>query len=1067
MRARALLLLLFGVSGAAGLVYEVVWTRLLTLVMGHSLAATSTVLAAFMGGLAVGASFAGRAVRRFTEAQSLRAYAAMELLIAVSALAVPLALALLRPLLVAAYDDGQGVWFGPIRVMVSLLILSVPAAAMGATLPLAARWFLRRVESAGAEAGDLYAANTIGAAIGAGAAAGLLVPMLGSNLTSAVAAGLNVTAAAGAWLIAARLVPVTPAQAASRRAKAVEAAATAPGQTAGRPWLATGALALTGFVALASEVAWTRVLVLVIGPTTYAFGIMLAVFITGLALGSFAGARLASRSRDGRLALAAVMIGFTAATAVALWRLPGLPLGVAASVARLDGQVTRILLEQALTAASTLLPIAVALGAAFPLAVRVAARERDELAGDVARLYTGNTIGAIAGSLAAGFLLVPWLGLHGTLVLSAALAGLGVVVMAGLSRTTRLGRVVVATAGVAAVGVAWQTPRLDPALLSSGAYKYLSYLDSPDPESVLTAGTLEYYREGASTVSVRRAAGARMLAIDGKVDASDAGDMLTQKLLAHVPLLLHPEPRQVAVIGLGSGVTMGAALAHPIERADVIEISPEVYDASALFADVNRRPLDDLRARAIVGDGRTHLLLGRSTYDVIISEPSNPWMAGIASLFTREFFQGARARLSAGGILCQWAHTYDIQPEDLRSIVATFASVFPDGTMWLVGDGDLLLVGSDRPLVEELAVIASRFGRGDVAADLATVGVADAASLLSLYVGGPDEIARFASGAIVQTDDRTALEFSAVAGLYQQASVDNAGSLRDLAHASERPAPVAAADAIADGRHWLNRARMYRLAEASGPAADALTVALALSPGDEYVAREFVEAMAAAGRSTQAEAALGELVARQPDNVPARIALSRLLASGGRPNEAIEIVVPLTVSHRDDPRPIEQLASIAADLGDASRLARVVDHLQTVWPERPASAYYAATHRLLSGAPLEAVREAERALTRDAADGRNWNLLGVAYVSAGRPEDARRAFEAAIDADGRDPATYVNLGLLELQGGRPREAASRFAEALVLDPGSAGGRAGLADALGRMGESVRSERVRNTRPASR
>lgn len=1059
MRARALFLLLFGLSGAAGLVYEVVWTRQLTLVMGHSLAAVSTVLAAFMGGLAGGAALAGRAVRRVTEAQALRAYAAMELVIAASALAVPAALAALRPLLAAAYDDGQGAWFGPVRLIVSLVILSAPAAAMGATLPLAARWFLRRVESAGAEAGDLYAANTIGAAIGAGAGAIVLVPMLGSTLTSAVAVGLNVTAATGAWLIAARAAGGSAAKEVSREPPP-EAAGRELMRPSGRPWLATAALALTGFVALASEVAWTRVLALVIGPTTYAFGIMLAVFITGLALGSFAGARLVARSRDGRLALASVMIGFTAATALALWRLQGLPLEVATSVARLDGQVTRILWEQALTAGSMLLPIAVMLGAAFPVAVRVAARARADLAGDVARLYAGNTVGAIAGSLAAGFLLVPRLGLHGTLVLSAALAGLGAVVVVGLSRTARLAGVAVAAVGAAAVGFAWQAPRLDPALLSSGAYKYLTYLESPDPESILTAGTLEYYREGASTVSVRRAAGARMLAIDGKVDASDAGDMLTQKLLAHLPLLLHPAPREVAVIGLGSGVTMGAALAHPIARADVVEISPEVYEASARFADVNRRPLDDPRARAIVGDGRTHLLLGRGTYDVIISEPSNPWMAGIASLFTREFFAGARARLASGGILCQWAHTYDIQPDDLRSIVATFASVFPDGTMWLVGDGDLLLVGSDRPLTAELDAVAGRLERGDVAADLATVGVADAPSLLSLYVGGPDEIARFGSGALVQTDDRTALEFSAIAGLYRRTSIDNSETLRSLMLAAELPAPVAEAAASIDGSHWLNRARMHRQAEAFGPAADALVRALMLAPDHDQVPGEFVEGMATAGRTEEAEAMLRD-VARRSANVPASLALSRLLASRGRSADAIDVVVPLTVSHREDPRPIEQLGSIVADLGDAARLARVVEHLQAVWPERPASAYYAATLRLMSGAPLEAVREAERALALDAADGRNWDLLGVAYASADRPEDARRAFETAIDADGRNPATYVNLGLLELRGGRPRQAASRFAEALILDPRSGGGLAGLADALGRMGAAERADRVRN------
>src|SRR4029453_11410116 len=185
---------------------------------------------------------------------------------------------------------------------------------------------------------------------------------------------------------------------------------------------------------------------------------------------------------------------------------------------------------------------------------------------------------------------------------------------------------------------------------------------------------------------------------DGKVDASNAGDMLTQRLLAHLPLLLHPNPQRVAILGLGSGVTLGSALTHGVSPGPALEISPEVVAASQFFNEENHRALENPRTRLIVGDGRTHLTLGREQYDVIVSEPSNPWMAGIASLFTREFFEAARARLGPGGVLCQWAHTYDISRRDLQSIVATFLSVFPEGTLWMVGDADVLLIGSTESL---------------------------------------------------------------------------------------------------------------------------------------------------------------------------------------------------------------------------------------------------------------------------------------------------------------------------------------------------------------------------------
>ena len=315
---------------------------------------------------------------------------------------------------------------------------------------------------------------------------------------------------------------------------------------------------------------------------------------------------------------------------------------------------------------------------------------------DLGLVYAVNTLGAILGALLAGFALIPWLGLHDTIRVVAvltAVAGAAIAVVARPSTSwLALGLAVVVCAG------AWVVPSWNPLLLSSGAYKYAPSLRGPDLETALTAGELPYYREGSTgTVAVRRLAGTMSLSIDGKVDASDAADMLTQRMLAHVPLLLHPAPKKAAILGLGSGVTLGSALTHGLERAVVLEISPEVVEASRFFEAANHRALQNPATRLVVGDGRTHLLLGDEQYDVIVSEPSNPWMAGIASLFTQEFFEVAKSRLAPGGVLCQWAHTYDISDADLRSIVATFLSVFPNGTLWLVGEADVLLIGSTEP----------------------------------------------------------------------------------------------------------------------------------------------------------------------------------------------------------------------------------------------------------------------------------------------------------------------------------------------------------------------------------
>ena len=384
-----------------------------------------------------------------------------------------------------------------------------------------------------------------------------------------------------------------------------------------------------------------------------------------------------------------------------------------------------------------------------------------------------------------------------------------------------------------------RAPGWDREWLAAGGYLYTRFVPPGiDRHAALTAGTLMYYREGATgTVSVKALTGARSLSIDGKVDASTARDMLTQKLLAHLPLLLHPNPRQVGIVGLGSGVTLASALVHPVVSVDVVEISPEVVEASAYFADVNRRALDDPRTRLVRGDGRTHFSLTSRLYDVVISEPSNPWMAGVAALFTQEFFQRVRSRLATGGIFCQWAHTYDVSDADLRSIVATFRAVFPDGTMWLAGDGDLLLVGSTAPLEPRLEDISTAWQRPGVGEDLRTVGMREPFALLSLFVGGSGETSRYGAGSALQTDDRTALEFSGPFAVFAGVPSNHAPTLRALLDGGQQPSAVARALTGATASQWRDRGAMLMGADAADSAYRAYATALDLDPTDRSLSR--------------------------------------------------------------------------------------------------------------------------------------------------------------------------------------------------------------------------------------
>ena len=654
-----------------------------------------------------------------------------------------------------------------------------------------------------------------------------------------------------------------------------------------------------------------------------------------------------------------------------------------------------------------------------------------------------NTAGAVAGALLSGFVLVPQIGLHLTIRLVALVVGataLAILVSAGRSR----GRLIGIGLAVIVLAAGFALPQWDRLLLSSGAYKYAAAMRGPSLETALAAGELLSYREGATgTVAVRQLAGTVSLAIDGKVDASNAGDMLTQRLLAHVPLLLHPAPKRVAIIGLGSGVTLGSALTHPIDAATVLEISPEVVDASRFFDVENHRALADPRTRLIVGDGRTHLMLGRESYDVIVSEPSNPWMAGIASLFTREFFEGAKARLAPGGVLCQWAHTYDISSDDLRSIVATFLTAFPDGSMWLVGDADVLLVGTTGPIDDRVAGIAAAWQRPGVAADLASVGALDPFAVTSLFVAQGAALKGWADGAMLQTDDRAGLEFSGPRNIFGLSRDDNATALRELASRSPRPAAVTAAEQEVTAVSRRDRGLMFLRSDAHRPAYEDFAKALESAPSDPVSLDGLIRSAAALTRIDEARAVLTRL-ASAPANTPAKLALSKVLASQGAVEEAARIPFSVLQSDPGNVPALEQLASVLSDVGDATRLEPVVARLVAEAPRNTWSHYYAGSLFFMQNRLDLAVQAARTAVSLDPVNAKAQNLLGACLASMGQSDAARTAFQASLKADPREPGTYTNLATLELQAGNRERALRYFAEALTVDPTSQSAREGLA-----------------------
>ena len=1063
-----LFLIAYTCSGLAGLVYEVSWTRLLTLYIGHTTAAASAVVAAFLGGLAIGAAGGGVIASTLRPRRSLQAYAALEVAVAVFALLLPFELRALTPLLRWAYADASpGLLFPAIRLGSCLAMVFLPAAALGATFPMAVRWFSHRSTNPARVSSALYAVNTVGAAVGSLLAGFSLIPAVGISGTTHIGMAASLLAAALVSVIALRDTDVdtpdaTPhidatahVDSASKRKPRGRADAGAdlkvrttssPGDqhapaATSQPWLAITILGLSGFASLVHEIVWTRILALVLGPTTYAFAATLAAVVAGVAIGSGAGTWLVGRVKQGTHASwLALVLAVGAITVVATSALAGsyVPLSVARDVAAAPDSYASLLREGMLLVSSLILPTAICLGAAFPLALAIAGDPAHSPARRFGLVYAVNTLGSVTGTLAAGFVLIPWLGLPTTLAAAAfvlVVAAVTIVVVDASRSAHDSARMTYGVYGAAAVAVVSivVAPAWDQPLLASGVYLYSPFVPKTlDLETQLKAGTLLYYKDGApATVSVKRLTGTTTLAVDGKTDASNRSDMLTQKLVAHLPLLLHDNPRNVAIVGLGSGVTLGAALSHPVEHADVVEISPEVVEASRFFEADNHKALADPRTHLIVGDGRSHLLLSQQQYDVIISEPSNPWIAGVAALFTKEFFEGAKARLAPGGIICQWAHTYTISERDLRSIVATFSSVFPNGTAWMVNDNDLLMVASLDPVLPHLDRIQKNWSRANAAANLAEAGAREPFALLTLYAGGPTELAKFGDGADLLDDDRMRLEFSAPRELHNQSAGANDASFASVADPDTIPELVRGLREQATAEQWRGRADMMAKADAYSIAYDDYTKALTLAPTDEKALQAFTRTAVLTNRAQDALSWVKALTTEKP-SVAADVATSKLMAAASLGNDALDVAKKACASTPVAPAGCEQLASLYADAGDAAQLEGVVQTLNTAAPGTAPTLYYRAVLAFLKGDAKASLEAAQQAIAADGSFAAAYDMAGAAHAKLGQADLAAQAFQTSLRFDPHDSTAYTNLGVLALAAGQRDAARNYFAEALWL-----------------------------------
>ncbi|MFQ5587630.1 MAG: fused MFS/spermidine synthase [Nitrospiria bacterium] len=787
----ALVPILFFLSGLTALLYQMVWMRELILVFGASMFAISTLLTAFMGGLALGSWFFGKRADQY--ANPLKTYGLLELGIGLYAFAVPVLFASLVPVyqVLSAVFDFSFYVFSLVRFVLAVLILLLPTALMGGTLPVLAQRYKNR-DGAGKGVGLLYAFNTFGAVAGVLSAGFFLLPNLGLQKTTLLAAGLNGLIALVAIALGKRDAGETSdAQDVSATPKPAKKIKVSHEQVH-LTQLLFMVFSVSGFSAMIYEVVWTRILTLILGSTVYSYATMLSTYLLGLALGSFLFSLLLKRFQRPLMLLTLVQAGIALFAFAGEFVFPLLPTIFLKIMAVLHTwSKVRAAAKFVISGAVMMIPTLL-MGGVFPLVIHIlTSREKSEnrpLGSIVGQAYAVNTVGTIAGSFSVGFILLPIFGiqksLHFAIMINVLLA---LMLWFRVSGREALKSSVFARSKTWATGGVFgffavmilSAPTWNPLMMSSELFGQQSKLN------------LLYYKEGisATVTVVQHQTLAKIphltLAIDGKPNASTTGDMKTQLLVAHLPMLFAPDPRNVMLIGHGSGITTGSMIMHPIEKLITLELEPAVIEGSRFFDPFSHNVLDDPRVSLVEDDARNYLLRTGERYDVIVSEPSHPWRSGSAKLFTKEFFQLGKEHLNPGGVFSQWIHFYGIRSTELKSVVKTFHSVFKEVMIFFTDAGDLIMLGSETPFNIDRKEMSRRISAPGVAADLARADVHSVYDLWAHFILGPGEVDRFVGDAVLNTDDFTLVEFQTPKSLFEDTMSIHIAEMRGAASAGD------------------------------------------------------------------------------------------------------------------------------------------------------------------------------------------------------------------------------------------------------------------------------------------
>ena len=1008
--------LIFILSGASGLIYQVIWMRQLTLIFGSTVFATSTVLTAFMAGLALGSYYFGRKIDE-SDQSPLRLYALLEAGIGGFCLLWPLILAALSAIYVLIHRNVTSEFYtlSLIRFVLTFGVLLIPSTLMGGTLPVLTRFFVKRLEQLGTNIGILYALNTFGAVIGTVAAGFFLIEAVGIRWTLGIGIAINFAVAAVGLLLAQRASGAEeddPDAAVEELSESSEPAETVAAASAEKR-LVLWAIGLSGFCALAYEVLWTRIMVFFLGSTTYAFATMLAAFLFGIALGSLVFSRWVDKIKQPLAVFGIVQLGiglFALIVMPAFEELYGLS---RAFQSTFGGSRFWAFFSCFLVMC---LPTFL-MGASFPLVTKIYTGNARQLGRSIGNIYAVNTVGSILGAFCAGFILIPLIGIRPSIVLTVALnTGIGcLLVFRGGQRAES------AKSFLQGVGIGLPILNAGVAVILLLTVNQPLFLKSAIFKTQRPGDTLVDYNEevDATVTTLKDDEGVYRLYVDTN-QAADASrwDSPSHRVIAHLPLLLHPRPKRALVVGFGMGLTSHSITQHGV-KVDAVELSSGVIAAAQThFTHVNGNVFEHPLFNYKLNDGRNHILMTQTKYDMISTGIIHPLVsAGSSNIYTADFYRLCRRILSEDGIMCQWVPLHRLPEAHYKMIVRTFIEVFPQATLWYKYTPDfVILIGTRAPLQIDFLNFMARSEIASIEEGLAADDL-DGMSLLDSFMMGPENVRKYVGVGPIHTDNRPRLEFFRGVDLVGTTTQN----VKGMSEHRERVLPYLTnyGSTLAQKREVRQRLDTYfratqrlirgQIAYASGQyqnAASLMNDAVGLNPMDETIRYNFgvVAGLIREGEQEelrQLEKQVQQTMAQNPDDIQGYVHLATLYEMQGQLGKAaqeLEALLTREPARVDIYLLLGPLYERQERYADALRTYQRLERQETT-ARLPAPIFAAMAQLHLR---LENISEAETYAKRGiAADTNSWRshyILGNVYGAMNQRQKQIESYGAAVEA---------------------------------------------------------------------